>query len=784
MASESVHLTKENMDEEEIRKEWRRRAELFQQAMFVRLGGRRWDAIPAHNRALLQRKVGFALFGIPTVLPPVASDDQEGSRTGYTEDQRKEIDKYCDTLQHFAYRIHGCIYVSCVFIVGGDKHYRLIPVFKVLHKRNTTHFLIKRWQSEDIAVYPSWEKLQTTHLGQPQAIFCVPKHGTYTDRGNGQVDLWYFPPFTVKVKAEFTIRQNAGIEQARGFQDSSPSSQQHSEASSESSDSEATDGAADFEAPAEAVDCEEIEALNLGDVLNSHSSQVTCPSIEDAADLLPLDSSTLQPVDIAAMNLAFSIADCSAGGQNNNKSVSLAGLIALRDVVKLAQNATNLSDLQYFQFCSSFLFYTNRLVDPETVKRVVEDAQTELIESHEKSLTVDQRAEYDKLARPLRGEGSLHDKAKLVRQLIHIWDKDLFYDSLLEVRLDSQEHEVGFSDSVPGLINIDNAITLHPLKLSFLSPLDKEEFLNVCVKLKTNPTVDKKEFRKEIQRICSKHRLYFDFILKETGERLNQLARDVFGESEFKNLEVNNRKIFADMEPHELNRLGQTLRRDECNYDPGLVQITMSLAIKQCIERPQHFWCLLEFVINSMQERIRSVNDIYNEKRQEARTDPQFLKGDGRFDMAKFNASYGVTGKIKEFCRERALAEMGSDAAVEEMNRTFSQFKTRARALNDQLEVGFADEYAAAYHYLKHRKWGDSGELSAEGYFLIVKGLIQAFPRHFKSSGVSQYGDYIYIEYDDPSKEAFGVTYHWINHNCPKEIVATVFKSSNKVKIK
>ena len=125
--------------------EWKRKARRFHQEMFVRLGDRKWDAIPTYNQTLLQRKTGFALFGPPSRLPvKTCSNDEQGNHVGYDDSQLEEINKYCDAIVKNSYVIHSNIYISCVFIVAmaGGKD-ELIPVFKVLQTKNETKIVIK-----------------------------------------------------------------------------------------------------------------------------------------------------------------------------------------------------------------------------------------------------------------------------------------------------------------------------------------------------------------------------------------------------------------------------------------------------------------------------------------------------------------------------------------------------------------------------------------------------------------------------------------------------------------
>ena len=164
---------------------------------------------------------------------------------------------------------------------------------------------------------------------------------------------------------------------------------------------------------------DKLEVLDLGLGLSSEPGHIgSTNSIEKALELLPEESNQqLQPVDLAAVN--FSIASNSDNrGDGSDTQVSLAGLMNLCDIVRIAETANSNdrgpSELEYFQFSSSFLFYTNRLLEQSTVTNVVYDTSTKLIGSHENSLSLEQKAAYDELVKPLCGQDKdLHWEAKI-----------------------------------------------------------------------------------------------------------------------------------------------------------------------------------------------------------------------------------------------------------------------------------------------------------------------------------------------------------------------------------
>ena len=196
--------------------EWKKKAGEKQQRMCVLLRDRKWDAIPTNPRLSLQRKIGFALFQAPSCLPGVNGfdnnnvgandmevDHMEHDRAkatmnsmGYDDGQVEEINQFCNVLLKHAFKIHGDIYISCIFIVAGETH-ELVPVFKVFHPKRPDRIVTKDWQSGEIKVYRNWNEFKSVLLIVPteSRTLCFPSHGIYDEKG--QAGLCYISPQSV-----------------------------------------------------------------------------------------------------------------------------------------------------------------------------------------------------------------------------------------------------------------------------------------------------------------------------------------------------------------------------------------------------------------------------------------------------------------------------------------------------------------------------------------------------------------------------------------------------------
>ena len=254
-------------------------------------------------------------------------------------------------------------------------------------------------------------------------------------------------------------------------------------------------------------------------------------------------------------------------------------------------------------------------------------------------------------------------------------------------------------------------------------------------------------------------------------------------EPKFHDLEINGLKIFNDMKPYVVNRLAGILSSKYCRWDPKIFQASIKLVIRQGISKPHHFCCLLEYVYRSyLQEKDEAIGKGYRWELVEVkrRKDTQFLKCTNtnmRFSLVEFQRFY--LGGEKLFSRRKALYEVGTDDAVKDMNKRFNEAKVSAWNLSHDLEVGFSDEYTAAYHAILHKKWGQT-VIYLEAYFMIVKVYL---PLRKSSPSLMVWinMETTYFECYNASDEAFGVIYHFFNESSHRKIVSTVHRKSKDV---
>ncbi|XP_046382858.1 uncharacterized protein LOC124153620 isoform X1 [Ischnura elegans] len=155
--------------------DWKKEATNFQQELYEKLGDRIWDYIKDNERWALQKKVGFALYGEPSI----SCDDEKD--LGYDGDQKKEIDRICKIV----YEKSGTkdLYVAFLFIVGKSHENKFpIPIIKV-RSGDDAVFLDSLGRT-----YKNWLDFKSNNK-LPKSLLCYPLNGTYQSNDRDEVLL-------------------------------------------------------------------------------------------------------------------------------------------------------------------------------------------------------------------------------------------------------------------------------------------------------------------------------------------------------------------------------------------------------------------------------------------------------------------------------------------------------------------------------------------------------------------------------------------------------------------
>lgn len=270
-------------------------------------------------------------------------------------------------------------------------------------------------------------------------------------------------------------------------------------------------------------------------------------------------------------------------------------------------------------------------------------------------------------------------------------------------------------------------------------------------------------FHSEMQKICSKHRISFESMRKETMAKLCE----VYGVTEVSDIKVGGRKIFTTAAPHDVDRLRVVLEQTTQN-NKEIIDMATKFAESRGCTTTKDFVLYAEYFAADLSETVKNYNLRYENDLNAAKAQPNF-------NQSQFDRMYGIQGKRKQFFREKALnayREGNAEAGYADLIRRFEDLKNKVSPLNQNCKFQFGSANSATYHYLKHKD--DFGPtLTEKEYFRLAEEVVGS-PTNKQNAMLSQDGSCTMVTYIDPVNKAKAVV---INHNTTgntTSIIATV----------
>ncbi|XP_069678177.1 uncharacterized protein [Periplaneta americana] len=161
--------------DEEENLAWELGAREAQQRFCETWGSRKWDVFLQSERALLEARVGLALFG-----PPEQRDSSD-KFCGYKKKQARTITKLCDLIvkKTRRYANFGQVKISCVFVSAKSSKERFtVPLIRVLKYDYADDICNHRFYDSNCHMYKSWENF-LRHNKLPRSLILYPTNGIY-----------------------------------------------------------------------------------------------------------------------------------------------------------------------------------------------------------------------------------------------------------------------------------------------------------------------------------------------------------------------------------------------------------------------------------------------------------------------------------------------------------------------------------------------------------------------------------------------------------------------------
>lgn len=724
-----------NWDSEDV-KNFKTEARASQQEYCDLLGDREWDVIENCEWTIFRRKVGFGIYG-----PPSSTPSDGNKNTGYTSEQLDVIEKICDQLvENFCFKVHN-IHFACIFVVVKvfEKRYT-VPVFKAKQEHDSSSQCV--FVDTSARKYSNWDDYLNNNTLE-KCIYCYPTHGLYETNCDNKVRVSFgTSPACDFVRRVFSVFDTAstvaavaatgvGVVALCGIPIVGPIMSATAIAGLSTSVygvSRSTNALYDRAVHSQSISLSDAEARGywisiVGSSLGFAQGRMIA-SMTNAARAGEVMSK--------AARITFFVVQ--TGSLTVNGLGIIHGLANLLD-----KNERNeLTPLDVFQFSASVLFFTNAALNFKTASTIIKEVQHDVISSHREGLSKDAKKLFNKQTGKLRGPDEMHGNAKVVKQLNRIENTKDLYEMMTDKNVDN--HKVKLTpDGFKGLLNVNDNLKIHPLKLIEI-PVESRKAIFELTKNYSKGTVTKTDFHKEIKTYCKRHQIAFESMRAETLKKLCQL----YGKDNVKDIIVGGKKIFANPTPHEIDRLRVVLENTMQNNETILEMATEFAKSRSCATT-KDFIIYAEYFVADLNETVKSYEESYRKDLVAAKKLPGF-------NQVKFDEARGIERGMKrvQFHKEKALNQFQSKN-YDKLNERYENFKSKVAPLNQKCEPGFFSDDAATYHYVKHKHFGSSGELTPEQYFQIAEDVVGNSTNQ-SNSVLSQDGSCVMITYLEPER--------------------------------
>lgn len=407
-------------------KEFKKLAKASQQEYEDLLGDREWDIIEPWEWTILRKKVGFGLYGPPSIEP-----SSENRQTGYKKEQLDQIEKICDQLVDSLNFKNQNILFACVFVVGKIWNERFtVPVFKAKRDCKNTYWC--NYVDSSARKYSSWttDYLQKNKL--PKCVYCYPTHGKYERNSDNEVCVSFgTSPACDFVNRMFSVFDSVatvvtvgatvvGVAALCTIPIAGPIM--------------ATTAVASVSTGVYGVGRSAHALIDRA----THSQNIGLDDPEARGCWLAIVGSSL---GFAQGRLISSMTNAARAGEVMGKagriaflavqtgSLTVNGIGIIHGLALLIDknDRNELTPLDVFQFSASILFFTNAAINMKTASTIIKEVQHDVINSHRENLTPEAKKLFNKQTGRLRGPREMHGNAKVVKQLNRIENsKDLY----------------------------------------------------------------------------------------------------------------------------------------------------------------------------------------------------------------------------------------------------------------------------------------------------------------------------------------------------------------------
>ncbi|KAJ8876352.1 hypothetical protein PR048_020797 [Dryococelus australis] len=460
-------------------------------------GDRSWDVYQQSEHHLLEKNVGYALYG-----PPEAMPDKENSETGYCKKKLEQIKKMCNLIvqwdQHT--KLKNETWVAVLFVCLDENGECLpVPVFRVpkYNPEGESSIFIDHMGR----VYEGWNKFLTKNCLN-RCKYCYPVDGIYCGDENYNVQLEFGDTPACKTSRKFLdVLDTTNTCVAIGGTVIGLASLTALPIAAPVVAAGAFSGIASYLYGTTRSVGTLIDRKSHHQSISLDNGEACCCYMSVAAGALGMASgigsrwvarvaqngglvSKTGKVVVTALNIS-SLATNGVGIVNN--------FFLLRKKLECGE----LSCLDVFQFTSSVLFFASAVVNVKTANAIIEETQESTLKNFEENLAFKKHKKlYRRMAKNTIADADdpMYGKAKVIKAVQHIDDPKEFFSNINKVRRELHETNTDISFGKSGTLSLNKEAQVEPTKFSAMSRDQRREFLTATKDL-NDGTISHAEFQ-------------------------------------------------------------------------------------------------------------------------------------------------------------------------------------------------------------------------------------------------------------------------------------------------
>ena len=538
--------------------EWKVEAQKNQQNFANSLGDRTWDkyAIPTEDE-YLWKAIAFAIAG-----PPQTEDSSENY--GYTKNEQEKIielkQKCIDQCKGQGW---ADVYVAFIFVCAykNEQEQAIVPLIRIKYSDGknlkNSHYLDHCGR-----VYNNWSDFLDENIFDGWWI-CVPKNAEYLFSDDNQVRIDFYDQTSrgevLRVTDKISTVANIGtsISMAAGLVMS-------------------------FFPPTAAIGIPLVAysaaaglpgavygtSRSIGTLVDrgKHDQSINPFSSGEARSAwLTTTASALSIGVMASTQILASTAKAgylaSAGTRAfctalNVTALSVNGLGIVNSFYEISKK-DKVTGLDILQLTTSIFFFTHSAVTFKTASAIIKEAQGQALAAHRENLTPEQQKVFDQMlqsrkemAEPGKAR-EMHGNKEFIRDLKIIENKQEFFQAFQLV--DGNK------------LSVNNELILDGKAFLQMTLDERTAILKHSNDLQNN-IITEAQFYKNVAAIRKEYRFSFE---RQRATAVNKL-QEGFNVADLSSFDVNGKKIFENIKPHEIDRMNHVMTQAGKNYDQNV----------------------------------------------------------------------------------------------------------------------------------------------------------------------------------------------------------------------